>query len=1025
MKKTLLYIFTFLLTVPLMAQVKPPYKTTIGEKEYWVYPFRIEDGSEMQVPPVTLALPDGDYILYYDFKYKTRFNPITWKWKDIPVDSTNIAALFTIKNGMKEGECKWYLNSAKKILYSKGNYYKDEKYGAWSFYGYYNGKIYLRDKFTYEKDEYHGPHTSYYYGTAQIASEGMYKNGRMSGTWKFYSGNTVWRQYSYADSSVFQPSIYDKMLNTLISETGLSTYNIRFYEQNKTYVLHGECFETQLGSEKKTRLVFDRGNLVYMDTVFDWAGKADFIIKKLQPELHDTVSEFFIVNRMSWPYFHARMKNNTLIYRMDFREIVNSTVCDTTAEHYYYSDEITSADTLVPFEKSHYYVRHHKKRKVKIKQYNVKYIHYPTQLEFYGNSEDLKSRIKYDAGNDQLTMKNEYTSHGNRMKSEFITVYERDSAAENRMRNEKRRQYYNYEKERKLFIDNEPINGNVIYPEGKFKRDKQNKIEKQGDSWIIYPVTFYNKRKITEEFTDKGAYRNGVKQGEWQRTKKGVLYELDNYNEGEYHGKQYAWRDKHVFRYERDEAEACGINEKEFRYLASVNEYKNGMLNGDQYQFNYKGELTTFEQFKTGLRHGVYETFHYKGMPLLYAEFKNGWYDGKFIKYEWEDQAVYDEKFRFVEYDYYKSKVTLAQFKDGWLDGEFRLYEGGTSENDPPLTRIGSAKNGVKTGDWMFYYDEEFSKQVKEKTTHALSDSCYFYYKDNFTRRKKQSGFMLPLGGEYNEEYRDYQSDYEPEGYNDYPGKTGYYTSYLKNGNKNMEGRIEDNVRVGAWKFYDEGGTLVKEVNYSPDKFLFTNAKGEKDSVMHYGTYKSWYYNGKLQSEGFILNEGTKYDCYAELNIPEHELLIIHAWDIKGIQLVKDGNGSIQFTDPNGVVICEGKLSGYKRNGVWRFYAPDKTLTEIGNYADGKKHGKWLSGDLEGMNFQDEACFDTDSPFMVQQMEYAKKEISIQEKIYENDKLIRMQDYEMNLNKEYKDQGRFRLFRPRRTTYTPVGNPIF
>lgn len=1029
--KKIIFLSIFFLPQFVFAQVKAPYKITISEKEYWVYPFRIEGENDMSVPPVTIAIPDGDYILYYDFQYKRTFNPITWKWKERPIDSTNIAAIFTIKNGKKEGDCKWYLNSRKKILTAKGNYYNDEKTGMWSFYDYYEGKIYLKEKYVYKNDEYDGPYTSYWYGSANVATEGFYKNNKIVGTWKTFSGGRITSQYTIADSTRYVPSLYEEMITELIDNAEMQTYGLKFYESNKTIPYHGECFETNFADDHKMKMIFDKGNLMYMDTIWNWRGKPEFIIKKLQPELHDTVSEFFVYNRINYPHFNATLVNGKLIKRIDLY-INPKGIEDTSAIHYYYNDEFKEMDTLVTKTIS---IRKYYKRKSVSRYQQELYVHFPTEIELSDNNPDelpLAQRVHYDQEKDKLYIKNVNYGYNKRLKTEYNTVYVRDSSTmKNKRYINQRRIYYNIQENELQYMDNVLLTGKVKFPEGKIKKKLRGTIAKEGETYVFYPEEYYfNKRYYANSSSQlTGEMLNGVRNGEWIKSYKGIVYNIDNYKNGMYHGPQYTYNDFVIYKSEREEAELCGITEKEVRYLSSFYNYNLGNLEGNQYQFNYKGDLTTFEQYKNGKLDGVFEQYHYKGFPVFYAEYKNGMYNGKYVSVVWEDAPVYDSKFRVVSYDNFKTTITVANFKDGWLDGEFELYENGRyKKHEPQLTRKGAARNGVKSGDWLFYYDDEFSKQIKEKTTHLLSDSCYFYFKATGARRKEKPSWessgseMESENRFYNKHY--YNEGYEPDGYNDLPGKTGYYVNYLKNGNKNMEGRIEDNVRVGVWKFYDEGGALVKEVNYEYSKFYFTDAKGLKDSVMHYGTYKSWYYNGNIQSEGFILNEGTKYDCYAELNIPDHELLITNCWDMKGIQLIKDGTGSIQFTDPNGLVVCEGKLVTYKRNGIWKFYAPDKSLTEIGNYDNGKKHGKWLAGDLEGLNFQDEACFDTESPYFAEQLEIEKRQISIQEKVYDQDKLTRYKEYEMNLNKEYQNDNRFRLFRPRRG-YGVGGTPSF
>jgi antitoxin component YwqK of YwqJK toxin-antitoxin module len=44
--------------------------------------------------------------------------------------------------------------------------------------------------------------------------------------------------------------------------------------------------------------------------------------------------------------------------------------------------------------------------------------------------------------------------------------------------------------------------------------------------------------------------------------------------------------------------------------------------------------------------------------------------------------------------------------------------------------------------------------------------------------------------------------------------RNGMGIAYHTNGKKYIEGNYQNDVRVGAWRFYDTTGVLIKEVNF-------------------------------------------------------------------------------------------------------------------------------------------------------------------------------------------------------------------
>ena len=70
----------------------------------------------------------------------------------------------------------------------------------------------------------------------------------------------------------------------------------------------------------------------------------------------------------------------------------------------------------------------------------------------------------------------------------------------------------------------------------------------------------------------------------------------------------------------------------------------------------------------------------------------------------------------------------------------------------------------------------------------------------------------------------------------------------------------------------------------------------------------------------------------------------------------------------------------------------------MGNYKNDLHEGRWLVGDLEGMHYLEDACFDITDPRVMEDMERKRKQLAIQEIIYLNGKVIKENKFSVNLN---------------------------
>ncbi len=91
-----------------------------------------------------------------------------------------------------------------------------------------------------------------------------------------------------------------------------------------------------------------------------------------------------------------------------------------------------------------------------------------------------------------------------------------------------------------------------------------------------------------------------------------------------------------------------------------------------------------------------------------------------------------------------------------------------------------------------------------------------FYYENG---NKKMDGYYNADGKKHGkwtywrEDGKIWSEGYFNEGKDDKMRRTWH-----ENGQKHYEGRYKNGTRVGKWKFYDESGKLVKEIDYDKEQ---------------------------------------------------------------------------------------------------------------------------------------------------------------------------------------------------------------
>jgi len=301
---------------------------------------------------------------------------------------------------------------------------------------------------------------------------------------------------------------------------------------------------------------------------------------------------------------------------------------------------------------------------------------------------------------------------------------------------------------------------------------------------------------------------------------------------------------------------------------------------------------------------------------------------------------------------YYESGKLLSKgnFEDGKENGIWKYYyENGKIQIE------GNYANGVESGAWKWYYESGEPMRVGNYKG-GLSDGLWVnYYPSGIV-----SDSVLYVEGRQHGRAVSYfeNGNKSQEGTVNRDHQEGLWKVYYENGKLSTEGNFKDGELSGVWKFWDESGNLLRELNYtSSDDFLFINMWDEKQkqiikdgqgSFIHMhpnnmiamkgsvvdgkktGVWKTYFFDGTIQEEGTYEN---------------NEYLVTNAWNNKGEQTVKGGNGQYEnYYEETGNIYEEGLIKDGRREGYWAVYYPESYLLQQElHYKDGKLNGHMKS----------------------------------------------------------------------------------
>ncbi len=969
--KTKLFFFALICSMLLAVSLKAQktYRTTVYKgNDYYVYPYKCQynryyrdsyEGGVENLIPVTDSLPNGQFISFYKLTdYKRRF---LWGRYRVIVDTTKPGFIFTVRNGLRNGPA--YLYDDAGILKSKGNYENDERSGIWQ---YYNDKGQLNSEVEYRNGFANGIYYSFY-DNGNYAVVGQCSNDKAVGTWYSYreSGSPYSMLHFSPDTEKYTlPALYGK------SEK-FSIYN--WFDESVEDFSFCECVNGLCERYNDNGTVFESVNFIH--------GHAPYLINKYrsngkflqESNLISNTGDSVIRYRVTY-YDTAGIKDDetekinyrTISYREYYKD---GTLAE---EEYYpvlsYSPRGNGRDTF----------------SVRRRYYNGKLI-YETKKVGLDDYEIIKEKDEKNFSCDNKLAFDKATGDFH------ITEYYYDPDSNvvfTKYETLKKLKGYPKVDSSFLFYEGKPYTGKMIlqynnrgYKEKLLIKKRRNVLlvkMQNGSAAARYFLNFFNATNNSYSlysYSSKNKSENNFVEGKLEglRTvydRKHNVAKTEYYRKGRLNGEKctYSYRYKDTTDNRRDRRSVYYLKEKE--------NFKNDLLDSTQVYYNWFGSVNEISNYTGGKKNGKYTEFNKDCSVEVSAIYMNDSLEGKYIRN--------DRKGRILEnYNYHDNKMTGVNY----------LYQHGDTV---PVAEFHCNMGYFDGTSYEFY---ENTRVVKKTLECSMSDSIPFYY------YREEQGANYKVSKNSN----NYSSYYS---YSHLPTSVGKITCYYKNGTKSIEvvdgknrtdttdaayrpkynGRISFSKKGDLWKFWDVSGNLVKQIDYYEMRLPNLLDSTKKDSIWSIGKITEWYGNGSVKTQGFVLNEESEYSCLFDNDTYTQDIYYTNYWSYTGEQIVKNGTGNLLTYHDNGKVQTMTNIRCGLKDGLYKEWDPDGHLTKLGHYKNGKKNGRWLSGDLEGMNYVNDQCFSSQEDFE-NAVRANRKNITIEETFYIDGESARSKTY--------------------------------
>lgn len=318
------------------------------------------------------------------------------------------------------------------------------------------------------------------------------------------------------------------------------------------------------------------------------------------------------------------------------------------------------------------------------------------------------------------------------------------------------------------------------------------------------------------------------------------------------------------------------------------------------------GQISSEGYFKNGLPHGLWKSYYPNGNLKSLGKKLNGTSDSTWVFYDqkgriaWSYEYVNDKKNGCaIQYDTLGHKQQEIFYVNDVLQGErIEFYPSGKIKSTVNIV------DGKNVGQLTEYNEKG------EIITEEIYDNGFLKDRQELNR------------------------------YDDNGEKTGLWRTYYPDGTIKSEGDYVDGKKNGVFKEFDKKGKLVDIKQMMGDTTMSSSSE-----IVIIELYKSYHPNGKIKLVGGI-NNGLKSGIYREFD-ENGELIngYIYKKDtmLAEGKILPNGqyDGAWKEYYPDGKIMLTGTYENGKRNGLWTYYYPNGKKEQSGKYVDGTPYGQW------------------------------------------------------------------------------------
>ncbi len=490
-------------------------------------------------------------------------------------------------------------------------------------------------------------------------------------------------------------------------------------------------------------------------------------------------------------------------------------------------------------------------------------------------------------------------------------------------------------------IDEKSSNYNNVWTEGdgqlKYEELSRKKYFNTGIEVILSDLNAG--RGMLIKLTEKGSFWKLLNDNNWQVLSQGNWTITPN------------WYDENDVKYRNENGlKVAYINEKPLtgtiysnrEFLKVEINYKNGLLDGKCIRKYENGDIESEENYVNGKKFGWQRYYKRDGKIIGEVNLING--NGKLLKYHESNGKIssetnYQNGMMNGEYRSYwaNGKIfEIKNIKNDILDGYYSM----SNEKGIYLFET-NLKNGIENG-LKKIYDEDGNLTAEVEMINGaivciITSSSYF-------RNRKEADTKYRCGeknwiGFEKMWYTWPEVKLRSEGKIimfkfslansrlSEVKKDSIWKTWHYNGQLESVGNYIENLQDGKWKTWFDNGQLKSEGTFK---------LGKKE-----GIWKTLYDNGKIASDGNYTNDlpdGLWKSWYSNGQLTS-----------SGNYIAEQKNGSWKFYNEAGKLISDENYSNGKMNGLFTKYFDSGKLSSMKNYKNDIKDGNWKTYNEKGI----------------------------------------------------------------------------